>query len=516
MKNPDSKSIEELERSLIRAQEGDVDARGDLLESYRRLLLAIADRELGAVLRRKNGASDIVQETIYKATRDFDDFEGKELPEFAAWLQAILRHEIANVIASFVKTQKRSVKGEVLLGETDVLGSDPTPSLLVSMKEQKELILAAFEKLPSDLQTFLRAKFQDLQPLEDIAHALKISPDAVRKRISRALDDWLKQAHEEGVTFEVESADLHEILSPVPHAEFVPEKLGPYRIERELGNGTFGVVYLAMNVRTSDLVALKILRGSVSEFPHVKERFFREGRILANLAHKNLVGLIEVGEIDGICFISCERCEGRTLREWQNAHKQLISIPWACTIVEQLARAASYVHSKGVIHRDIKPANILLEPVSRVAANTSINASEFPFTPKLVDFGLAKSLLEESGITVSGMMIGTHVYMAPEQAGVIKHDLGPWTDVYSLGIVLYELLTQIAPAQASILFSGSTRNVFENLPPIRSIRPDISEDVEQILARCLALHPEDRYADAEVLASDLLNLCEPFNAAIDV
>lgn len=509
MSDLESVSTGKLEQALALAKSGSLNAKTQLLESFRRYLWAIAHRKLGSHLRRKIGASDIVQRTMIKADRDFPQFKGDHLPQLVAWLQTILIHDIGHVIEEYKEAENKNVEKERQIGDFDLSGSDPTPSLLASMNEEKAMILAAFEKLPDRAREFLKARFKDGESLDDIALVLRMSEDAVRKVISRGLEEWVSLARKEGATFEIESADLHALLLPEPPPEDMPEKLGPYRIERDLGSGAFGVVFLATDVRTSRLVALKCLRTSVSSFPQIRDRFLREGKILSALDHKNLVKIIEVGELEDICYIACEQCEGPSLREWQSSHGQPIPLSLAASMVIQIAAAVAHCHSKGVIHRDIKPANILLTPLTDPAVLAPDDDSVFRFVPKLADFGLAKSLMEESGITASGDLLGTPFYMSPEQAGVVKREIGPATDIFSLGILLFELLTHISPAQATTVFSRKKGNVFENLPSVRTIRPDLPVEVEELLAKCLAFYPEDRYASAELLISDLIRVCDP-------
>lgn len=501
-------STGELEQSLALAKAGDKVAREQLFENFRRYLWVLANRRLGSDLKRRIGASDIVQRTMIKAHRDFQQFKGDQLSQLVAWLQVILRHDIGHAVDQYWEGGNGDLEIEAQVASIDVSGGDPTPSLLASMNEEKQMILVAFTKLPDRVQEFLKARFKDGESFEDIALALQMTAEAVRKVISRGLEEWVSLARKEGATFDIESTDLHTLLLPEPPPEYMPEKLGPYRIERDLGNGAFGVVFLATDVRTSRLVALKCLRASASSSPHIRDRFIREGKILATLDHQSLVKIIEVGEIEEICYIACEQYEGPTLREWQSSHGPLIPLSLAGSIVIQIAAAVAHCHSKGVIHRDIKPANILLSPLADTTARTPTDDFGFRFVPKLADFGLAKSLMEESGITASGDVLGTPFYMSPEQAGVVKREIGAGTDIFSLGILLFELLTHISPAQATTVFSRNRGNVFENLPPVRTIRPDLPIEVEEILAKCLALYPEDRYASAELLINDLRRVCD--------
>ena len=266
-----------------------------------------------------------------------------------------------------------------------------------------------------------------------------------------------------------------------------------YEILGELGRGGMGIVYKARQISLNRVVALKMLiGGAFAEQEHLA-RFRREAEAVARLQHPNIVQIFEVGvrrgsALDGFnCpYISLEFVEGGSLA------RHLGRLPHSpresARIVETLARAVHYAHEHGIVHRDLKPANVLLTADG---------------TPKLGDFGLAKSLDGRSdGTTLTGFAMGTPEYMSPEQASA-RSDVGPTSDVYSLGVILYEMLTGRRPFEgetALLVLDGVLR---EPPRPIRRLRPELPRDLEVICQKCLVKEPNQRYASAGALADDL-------------
>ena len=490
---------------LCRARSGSSEAMGILLGRFERFLWLSANRKLGAALRPKMAASDIVQQTMLKAFRDFPQFEGTTSAELASWLHTTLMHNLINAVDKYRSSLKRDLGKEDRRSSAENLSAgDPTPSAYVSMNEQKQIVLSVFSKLPLRSQQCLRARFQDGQLPEDIALSLGTTAEAARKMVSRALQEWVEHAEKEGLEIQLTGADVASLLNPDLGHENRPEKISRYRIDKELGSGTFGVVYGAVDVGTGRHVAIKIPRGFVLQSAGLRKRFTREGALLSTLLHPNLVRVYEAGETDEVCFLACELCCGPSLKDWQANRPDILRYRLACKIVADIAEGVAYSHSKGIVHRDIKPSNILLEPMTTEASGEpGLEPALFPYTPKLADFGLAKAIMEESGLTGSGDILGTPFYMAPEQAGVIDHPVGPATDIYSLGILLFELLTNISPVHATTLLGRTSQSVFRNLPSIREVRPDIPVNVEKVLTHCLSLHPVDRYPCAKKLAEEL-------------
>jgi WD40 repeat protein/serine/threonine protein kinase len=264
-------------------------------------------------------------------------------------------------------------------------------------------------------------------------------------------------------------------------------KVAGYDILGELGRGGMGVVYKASQIALGRLVALKMILSGAYAGQEDRDRFRLEAEAAARLQHPNLVQIYEVGEQDGRPFFSLEFMAGGSLED------KLTGTPMAprqaAELIETLARAMHYAHQRGIIHRDLKPANVLLTADG---------------TPKITDFGLAKRLDGSGGgYTHTGDILGTPAYMAPEQASGRTREVGPATDVYALGTILYETLT----ARPQFL-SESVTDVLdqvrsqEPVAPSR-LQPKVPRDLETICLKCLEKEPHKRYASAEALADDL-------------
>ena len=216
------------------------------------------------------------------------------------------------------------------------------------------------------------------------------------------------------------------------------------------------------------------------------ERFQREAKAAARLPHAGIVQVYEVGEHDGRPYIVQEFVAGGSLAA------RLDEKPWpaakAAELMEALARAVQTAHDHGIIHRDLKPENVLLTEDGQ---------------PKIADFGLAKRMDAEDGKTRTGAIMGTPSYMAPEQAGGRTKEMGPATDVYALGAILYRLLTGRPPFQGADMLSVLAQVLEQEPEPLRSINPKVPRNLETVALKCLAKEPKRRYASAEALADDL-------------
>jgi serine/threonine protein kinase len=271
-----------------------------------------------------------------------------------------------------------------------------------------------------------------------------------------------------------------------------------YVVERELGRGGMGVVYLARQEALNRHVALKVLLHAGFASPGARARFLLEAEALGRLQHPNILHIHDFGTHHEIAFLALEHVGGGTLHHLLAQCKRLPDRE-AAALVEKLARALDHAHRQGVVHRDLKPGNVLL---------TKDGA------PKVADFGLAKFADSNHALTASGTMMGTPNYMAPEQVASDPRRVGPATDVYGLGAILYEVLTGEPPfagAAPALLFP-----MILNCDPVtpRSINSKIPRDLESICLKCLAKTPERRYLSAEALADDLrrFQLGEPIQA----
>jgi serine/threonine-protein kinase len=265
----------------------------------------------------------------------------------------------------------------------------------------------------------------------------------------------------------------------------IPKTLGRYEIESLIGEGGMGRVYKARDPAIGRTVAIKTLNVDLepAQFEEFKQRFFREARTAGRLQHSNVVTIYDVGEQDGLAYITMEYVEGKTLREVMDAESPL-KVDTACRIAAEVAAGLAVAHRQGVVHRDVKPSNIMVGPGGTV---------------KLMDFGIAR--LPEGMRTRTGLVLGSPTYIAPEQIVGVPVD-GRY-DLFSLGIVLYEMLTGAVPFRGNgvgeLLFN--VLNYIHAPPSLHNSR--VPAVFERILARALAKHPDDRYASIDGFAHDL-------------
>jgi WD40 repeat protein len=332
-------------------------------------------------------------------------------------------------------------------------------------------------------------------------------PAELRPRLERDLA-WLSllrqrlPIHPEAAPVRTEGGNKY--TKPTPNSsdtdqEAVPARLGRFEIRRELGHGSFGRVFLAYDLILRREVALKVPRLEILPHPELRERFQREARAAARLDHPNLVPVYEGGEIGPVCYIASAYCPGVTLAAWLRGRSEPVPAELAARFMVPLADVVAHAHSRGVLHRDLKPSNVLLEPA------VALRPDGLDFVPRITDFGLAKLSAEETqNLTQSGVVLGTPSYMAPEQAsGGKSKEIGPATDVYALGAILYELLTGRPPFLAeSMLDMLEQVRSREPVPP-RRLRPRLPRDLETICLKCLQKEPSKRYANAQELADDL-------------
>jgi WD40 repeat protein len=270
-----------------------------------------------------------------------------------------------------------------------------------------------------------------------------------------------------------------------------------FEIRRMLGHGGFGVVLLAFDKRLGREVALKVPRPEILALSSIRERFLREAQAAAALDHPNIVPVYDTGELGPIWFITSRYIDGPTLAEWIHRQGATISSQRAAKLVALLAEAVQHAHSRGVLHCDLKPANVLLEPVDTQPDG------QFPFVPRLSDFGLARYVDECDPSSGGNSLVGTPRYMAPEQAACRHKDVGIQTDVYGLGAILFELMIGKPPFVGRD--DGETlRQIIAAPVPVTALRQfRIARDLQAICLKCLEKEPSNRYENAAALATDL-------------
>lgn len=286
-------------------------------------------------------------------------------------------------------------------------------------------------------------------------------------------------------------------------------QLPGYEILGVLGRGGMGVVYKARHLTLDRLVALKMILAGAHASPDQLARFRTEAQAEARLHHPHIVQVYEIGERDGLPYFSLEYVEGGSLARLL-AHQPQPARD-AAQFMETVARAMAYAHQQGVIHRDLKPANILLSggpempPEAGPGNGTGLPASSrlADRIPKIADFGLAKRFREDPSQTTTGTLLGTPTYMSPEQASARNRDVGPASDQYTLGAILYEMLIGRPPVQGvTMVETLALVGTQEPVPP-RQLQPSIPADLETICLKCLQKDPTQRYADCTALADDL-------------
>jgi serine/threonine protein kinase len=264
---------------------------------------------------------------------------------------------------------------------------------------------------------------------------------------------------------------------------------GRYRLEAKLGSGGMSTVYLARDTTLDRPVAVKVMHREMSEQADQLERFRQEARAVAKLSHPNVVSVIDAGEDGGYPYIVFEYVEGETLKARINRIGPL-DVQEALAYAIEIGRGLTVAHARKMVHRDIKPQNVLIDAEGRA---------------KLTDFGISRQL-EQDGMTATGRVLGTTDYVAPEQA--MGHGADQRSDIYSLGVVLYEMLTGEVPFAADSQVGVAMKHVNEELPDVQALRPELSAASALVVERATSKDPAKRYADIGEMIDDLSTALE--------
>jgi serine/threonine protein kinase len=285
----------------------------------------------------------------------------------------------------------------------------------------------------------------------------------------------------------ISAADSSPSEAAPSSSESLPTEFGRYRILRPLGTGGMGSVYLAHDRQLDRNVALKVPRFRKKDHGIQAERFYREARAMAMLRHPNLCAVHDVGEQDGVLFLTMDYVEGKNLADWLKDAQAAHSLN-AVDLVRKVALALSEAHQAGIVHRDLKPANIMIDRRGE---------------PVVMDFGLARrQQAGDARLTQTGSIIGSPAYMAPEQVRSDLEAMGPGCDVYSLGVILYELLTHRLPFTGDVM-AVLSQVLVDDPPPPSKFRPDLDAGLEAICLKAMSRLPQSRYQSMHELATAL-------------
>ncbi len=362
---------------------------------------------------------------------------------------------------------------------------------MLLVADVKKVSIDAFKK-GSDFMAAGRlepafAEFRRCNPSETVAAVMyKLSlafEQQAKPERAEAVLEWMKRTHSNPEP----AADATLSQKKLTGA---PQRLGRYVIEKRIGRGAMGAVYLAKDPRINRPVALKAIpiekEFEDEELKEARQRFYREAESAGRLTHPNIITVFDAGEDKGLAYIAMEYVPGIPLRSFTDP-KKLLAPKRALELAALTAQALDYAHNQGVIHRDIKPANLMYNPKEGVL--------------KISDFGVAR--ITDNNATKTGIVLGTPMYMSPEQLGA--ENLTGLSDLFSLGVTLYELLVGEVPFRASNIAVLMTKITTEDPAPVSSRRAGIPPSVDAVLAKALAKNPNERFSCGAEMAIALRN-----------
>eukprot|EP00913_Durusdinium_trenchii_P028450 g26678.t1 len=531
---------------------------GELFHRYRDRLRGAVKVRLDPRLLGRVDPSDIIQEAWVEARQRLPEYQRNPRMSPFVWIRLLTMQRVLIIHRRHLEAKQRDARREFRLNNIGphassmnlaslIVSAEPTPSQNALRDEQQTQLHDAFEEMePTDREVLVLKHFEQLSNGE-VAEVLEISVAAASRRYYRArhpieeiaeeftsrcrsgdrpsIDEYAKRFPEHAQEIRelfpalllVEKAAVTDTSaalrsethtgaaenSTAPVSDFhVPERIGRFEVRDAIGGGGFGVVFDAFDTELQRRVALKIPRPEAAVNTEFRRRFQREAEAAALLDHPNIVPVYEAGD-EGICYIAAAFVDGMSLAQWLHDRSASVGPRDAAMLVEALAHGVQHAHSRGVIHRDLKPANILLAEGARGDRSSHEPQQLSEFTPRIADFGLARLIDEGSPQTRTNAILGTAAYMAPEQAEGDSRSVGTPADVYSLGTILYELLTGSPPFQhdTTLKTLQAVRNELPETP--RRLRDDIPPDLEAVCLKCLEKQPDRRYASAAELAADL-------------
>lgn len=375
---------------------------------------------------------------------------------------------------------------EPLSPESESLLDEYLAECLDRLDQGKNLAAEIFDNLPAEVAEELREllRFESLLK-ESVEPVCESTVSNTNQESDVVPDAQGPEAPWSEATIQYTPAESSRQVAVSESSEVIG-KAGDYELLEELGRGGMGVVFKARQVNLNRTVAVKMILSGRMASEEELQRFYSEACSVARLRHPNIVSIYEVKEEDGHHYYSMDFIEGRTLedvaRDGELSERQI------ARYVNLIAEAVEYAHQNGILHRDLKPSNVLIDSEDE---------------PHVTDFGLAKQLEDDSGLTLSGTILGTPSFMSPEQASGRNEDVGPTSDVYALGAILYFLLTGHPPFRGRTAAETIQMVIHDEPHPIRSFNSRLSRAMVTICEKCLRKQPKDRYQSAQELAVEL-------------